>query len=127
MSVESMIDTVLMGHRRMIEENRKSTEKFQECGKLIRANSDAILTLEHAIKRFQGENKKHQQNLSDIGTALVQQNERGAQRQLVEKDEIERSENVQIPFEQLNLKPWTKYVFWTIFFSHTMISLIKHS
>lgn len=59
MSVESMIETVLMGHRRMVEERRKSTEKFEQFGKLIRANAEAILTLERAITKFQNEIIRH--------------------------------------------------------------------
>lgn len=127
-SVECMIDAILRSHRSVIEDSRRSTKKFQECAKLIRANSQAILTLEKAIKTYQTENHQQLQKIFYIDRASnKQQDECDGQQQLVEKDDIDETKHSQTPFERSDLTLWTNCLFWTILFSHTMISLAKNS
>lgn len=132
-TVESLIGSMLQNFRRLIEENRHLNEEYQKCAKLIRTNTEFIFMLENEIKMFKDENQNQQSNVFKIGGIIF--DERGISRQLVEKNAIKRESLMEVeyfqhsetPCKQSHLTYFTKYLFWTIFFSHTVISLIKNS
>lgn len=118
-TVESMIDTMLKCYRRVTEENRRLNERFQNCAKLIRVNSEAIITLENEIKKFKDENPMHKSNVFNIDGTFADESD--VQQQLVGTDEANKRSGK----KNEHLTPLTKYIFWTIFTTHTIISLIK--
>lgn len=99
------MESILSSFRRVIKQNRQLNGDYQNCIKLICSISETIAALEKKIQELKAENEKHQSNASNND---------------------EKSLDSKASPKQSTLLSLSKYVFWTIFVSHTLIFLTSN-